>query len=380
MKKILLFGGGLQILAIARGLKETGYIVDVLGTHNEISKRCRYVRRCIQIDIDNISVNDFVKIINDEMYSVIIPTEDEYSSWLSINKSKVEQLTKSKCAIADYSIYEIASDKSRLLQFCKENNFPHPKTAIIDSNLAEAAEYVGFPALIKPNYSAGSRGIKRVNNINELIELSKGIIDEYGECSLQEFITNDHYYNVMLYRTNDGRWGNHVITKITRYYPINGGSSSFCTTINNDKLLSICKEILDKLGWVGFADFDVLEKDTGDFRIIEINPRVPASVRAAAISGVNFGEMIVSDILKNQLPTYQYTTNKQLRYLGLDLAWFISSPNRFKCKPSWFKFFGTDLYYQEGGYKDIWAMLTSLYIGIKKFLSPTFRKAKAGMN
>lgn len=380
MSKILLFGGGLQVLAVARGLKESGYIVDVAGSHNEISKRCRYVRRCTQIDIDNLSVDELIKTVDTEGYSVIIPTEDEYSSWLSINKSKVEQHTKAKCAIADYGIYKIASDKSRLLQFCKENNLPHPKTATIGSNIAEVAEYVGFPSLIKPNHSAGSRGIKRVDNIKELSELSKVIIDEYGECSLQEFIANDHYYNVMLYRTNDGNWGNHVITKITRYYPIKGGSSSFCTTIENEKLLSICKDVLDKLSWVGFADFDVLEKGEDDYRIIEINPRIPASVRAAAISGVNFGEMIVSDVLKNQLPIYQYTPNKQLRYLGLDLAWFISSPNRFKCKPSWFKFFGTNLYYQEGGYRDIWAMLTSLYMGIKKFLSPSFRKAKAGMN
>lgn len=49
-------------------------------------------------------------------------------------------------------------------------------------------------------------------------------------------------------------------------------------------------EILD---WVGFADFDVLRTKNGDFKIIEINPRVPASIRAAEISGVNFPALIV---------------------------------------------------------------------------------------
>jgi predicted ATP-grasp superfamily ATP-dependent carboligase len=178
----------------------------------------------------------------------------------------------------------------------------------------------------------------------------------------------------------DGNWGNYTITKIMRYYPIKGGSSSFCVTIENEKLLNICKEILDKLGWIGFADFDVLEKGDGDYRVIEINPRIPASVKAAAISGVNFGEMIVKDILGEGLPKYTYTPGMQLRCLGLDIAWFLSSPNRWKCKPSWFKFFGKNLAYQEGGSKDFMAMCTSIWMGIKKQLDPSFRKQKSGMN
>lgn len=377
---ILLFGGGLQILAIARGLKEVGYGVDVVGSHNEISDRCRFVDKCIQVDVDYLAVDELVNIVNSGQYSVIIPTEDEYSSWLSYNKSKIEQQTKAKCAIADYDVYALASDKSRLLEFCKECNIPHPKTTIMNGDYEYVANYVGFPSLIKPSHSAGSRGIKLVQNIDELKEYSKTIIEEYGESSLQEFISNNHYYNVMLYRTMDGEWGNYAITKISRYYPIKGGSSSFCTTIENDTLLNICKETLDRLGWVGFADFDVLEKGDGDFRIIEINPRVPASVRAATISGVNFGEMIVCGTLGLPLPKYTYKTNQNLRCLGLDVAWFVSSPNRFKCHPSWFKFLGKHLYYQEGGYKDWRAMFTSIYMGVKKMLSPSFRKQKGGMN
>lgn len=377
---ILLFGGGLQILAIARGLKEVGYGVDVAGSHNEISAKSRFVDKCIQIDIDHLTIDEFVKIANSGQYSVIVPTEDEYSSWLSYNKSQIEQQTNSKCAIADYGVYTLACNKSQLLEFCKEQDIPHPKTTIINEDYKYAANYVGFPSLIKPSHSAGSRGIKLVNNIDELRENSKSIIEEYGECSLQEYIQNDHYYNVMLYRTKDGGWGNYTITKILRYYPINGGSSSFCTTIENETLLGICKDALDKLGWIGFADFDVLEKGVGDFRIIEINPRVPASVRAAAVSGVNFGEMIVNGTLGYPLPEYIYKTNQNLRYLGLDIAWFISSPNRFKCHPSWFKFISKNLYYQEGGYKDWRAMLTSICVGIRKMASPKFRKQKSGMN
>lgn len=379
--KIALFGGGLQVLSTARSLKYSGYYVDVIGTHNEISKKCRYVDKCTYINIDNLACDTFVSIVNENNYSVVIPMEDDYATWLSKNKKVVEESTNAKCAIMDYDVYALASDKTRLMAFCKKHNIPHPKTEIINNNFEELASSIGFPALIKPSHSAGSRGIKLVNNIDELKEYSKGIIAEYGECTLQEYIcSKDYYYNAMLYRTANGKYGNHTITRIMRYYPIKGGSSSFCISIENERILEICKQTLDRLGWIGFADFDILEKNDGDYRIIEINPRIPASVHAAAISGVHFGVMITQDISQGVLPSYTYTPGKQLRCLGLDIAWFLSSPNRWKCKPSWFKFFGKDLHYQEGGRKDFLAMCTSIWMGIKKQLDPEFRKKKKGMN
>ena len=379
--KILLFGGGLQVLTIAQSLKSCDYRVFVAGKNNEVSKHCRYVDKCFDVDIDNLDVLDFINVIKSGDYKVVIPMEDEYATWLSKNKEIIESNTVTKCAVMEYSVFSLAADKTTLLAFCKEKGLPHPRTALIDNNYDEIAEYVGFPALIKPSHSAGARGIRMVNNMAELLEIAKRTINEYGSSSLQEFIGGkDYYYNVMLYRTSSGEWANHVITKIIRYYPINGGSSSFCYTIENEKLLSICQAILDELNWTGFADFDVLEKGDGDYRVIEINPRVPASVKAAAISGVNFGEIIVKDALGLDIPTYKYKTNMQLRYLGLDIAWFLSSPNRFKCTPSWFKFFGRNLYYQEGGFNDIFAMIASLFSGVKKIISPSFRKSKSGMN
>lgn len=378
---IVLFGGGLQVLSTARSLKERGHEVDVIGTHNEISKKCRYVNKCTQVDIETLATETFIPVIKENDYAVIIPMEDDYATWLSKHKDIVEKSTTAKCAVMDYNVYALASDKTQLMAFCKKHDIPHPKTEIIDNNYDELAKSVGFPSLIKPSHSAGSRGIKLVNNIDELKQFSKDIIAEYGESTLQEYIcSKDYYYNAMLYRTADGRYGNHAITKIMRYYPIKGGSSSFCMSIENERILDICKKTLDKLGWVGFADFDILEKGDGDYRIIEINPRIPASVHAAFASGVHFGEMIVKDITEGIIPEYTYIPGMQLRCLGLDIAWFLASPNRWKCKPSWFKFFGKKLHYQEGGSKDFCAMCTSIWMGIKKQMDPEFRKKKKGMN
>lgn len=384
MYSILLFGGGLQMISVARSLKEVGYEVIAATKHDKIASRSRFLDSHINIDNDttcDIVLPLLVNIIKDHDIDVVIPMEDAQATCLSQIKKDLESKTGVKCAVMDWDIFRMASDKTELLSFCKRHGIGHPKTTMITDNYDAVANEVGFPSLIKPSHSEGAKGIVLVNNIEELKSKAPGIIAQYGDCALQEYIASkSYYYNLMLYRTKDGRFGNCVIIKILRYYPIKGGSSSLSISVKDEKMTSMCKDLLDKLNWVGFADFDILEKGDKDYKIIEINPRVPASVRGAAISGVNYPQMIVEDLMNNQLKTYEYETGKYLRYLGLDIAWFMASHNRWKTKPCWFKFFGKDLHYQEGGLHDLPAMWTSMVEGVKKQLNPEFRKAKSGMN
>lgn len=384
MSRVLLLGGGLQMISSARSLKEVGHHVVAATKHDKIASRSRYIDKHIDIDNDsepNIVIEELIAIVGNEQIDVVIPMEDAQATCLSQCKKELIEKTSVKCAVMDWEIFSMASNKTLLLDFCKKNGIGHPKTRLITDDYSEVAREVGFPALIKPSHSEGAKGIVFVNNVEELKEKAPKVIAEYGECTLQEYIASkSYYYNVMLYRNADGKFGNSVIIKILRYYPIKGGSSSLCVSVENKPMTEMCKILLDKLGWVGFADFDILEKGDGDYKIIEINPRVPASLRSAAISGVNFPDMIVTDLMEGKLKIYDYHTGKYLRYFGLDIAWFMASPQRWSCKPSWFKFFGKGLHYQEGGLHDLPAMWTSMVEGVKKLLNPSFRKSKSGMN
>ena len=317
-----------------------------------------------------------------DLPSVIIPTQDLYAEYLSKVKTDIQARSAIKCAIVDKDVLSLVTNKYNLMDYCKRIGVPHPKTiSLNDDNLEYSIGYVGVPCLIKPNTSEGARGITYIDSINKLKEEYNRLKSIYGGLSLQEYISSrDYYYNLMIYRSSEGQWSNYVITKILRYYPIKGGSSSLCITIDVPEMAEVCKKLLDSINWVGFADFDILEKDSGDYRIIELNPRLPASIRAAAISGVNFPECIVNNMLGKGIKTYSYQPGRFLRYLGLDLAWFCSSPKRFSAKPSWFKFLGKNIYYQDGGIKDYKSMIIALISGIKKQLNPKFRESKSGMN
>ena len=344
--KILILGGSLQGLACGSSLYKKH---EVSAVTPKLSIRKSRFFRHVYSDI-NTSDESLFSLLKQERFDVLIPINDMNVPFISKNKALIEEKYGVRCGVPDYEqVYQV-EDKSRFMAFCETHCVPHPKTRrLTQETLNEAASEVGFPALIKPDYSVGARGITRVNNIRELNEKYTAISDRFGSCTLQELIENqDYYYNVMLYRDREGRFLGHTILKIVRMYPIAAGSSSCGIAVENDELLNICKACLDKLNWVGMADFDVLQRlDNGEYKIIEINPRVPASLRAATISGVNFPEVIALDAVGEKVPEQNYMPGKTLRYMGIDLMWFLKSPKRFAAKPSWFKFFGKNLYYQD---------------------------------
>lgn len=367
---VLILGGGLQALSAAYSLHKCQYQVYCIASDKEEVKRSRFVNTFYPLDSDD-TLKQVLSVIRKENISVVIPMSDKMSELVSMHKSKIETVTGHVCQMPEHSIFEQAANKSKLMSFCEQHHFSHPRTlSLAQHNLIETAEYVGFPSMIKPNHSVGARGITLVRSLDELQFQYPKIVSKYGDSTLQEYVDCEGlpYYNVMLYRNSEGKILGSTIIEIIRYFPIHGGSSSLCRTIEEPKLLNECSSVLDRLNWIGMADFDVLINKEGEYKIIEINPRVPASLRAADIAGVNFPEIIVRDTLKLQTKTYTYKTNKYLRYLGLDLMWFLKSPTRLSARPNWFLSFGKNFYFQDIYANDCSTWASWLTAGIKRFI------------
>ena len=332
-------------------------------------------------------------------YDLIIPMGDESAYFLSREKETVEQLYKMRCAVETYSTFELANDKQKLMEVCEKYGIVHPYTRALPEvsasfdnaqdiihlefreNLKSVAKYVGFPAMIKPNLSAGAKGITKVENMRELEEQYPPIAKAFGACTLQQYVEQpDYYYNVMLFRKRGGKIAASTVIKIMRYFPLKGGTSCYSETVEHPFLLEQCERCLDKLNWHGFADFDVLkDKRTGELKIIEINPRVPSSLQASFAAGVNFAKIFVDEYLGAGAEVFdmkKYKTGQQVRWFGLDVMWFLMSPQRFSFKPSWFKFWGKNVSYHDGTWRDPMPMIAGSLQGVVKYLDPNFRKAK----
>lgn len=385
MKTILLINAeGVQAICLARSLRKQGH--RVIGFCNR-KMTSGYATRWLtekHISPDIIShPEEFKKCLyaylSEHKIDLIIPLADDGAEFLSRHKEDIQVEFSVKCAIPSFDIFNVANDKQKLMELCERNNLCHPRTREVNlENIKEVADYIGFPAMIKPNLSQGAKGIMYVNDIQELQEKLPAVQQQFGACTLQQYVEQpDYYYNVMLYRDKHGRMDYYTIIQIRRFFPLKGGSSCYSETIEHDYLLNQCKEVLEKLNWYGFADFDVLEDiRTHELKIIEINPRVPSSFQAAFASNVDFGKVFIADEFDEPMPKFQYETGRQVRWMGLDVMWFIFSNKRFSFKPSWFKFFGKNVSYHDGAWNDPLPMFAGILAGVVKYMDPNFRKSK----
>lgn len=384
-KVLILDGGAAHAMAIAECLKKNDYSVAVLcDNKNEYGYHSKYAdERYLGKDSHEEDYAEWMLIfLKEHHFDVLIPTSDTAAEFMSFHKEEIQKLTG--VLMPSREVFKKGYDKNELMNVCKEHRFPHPFTVDLGKvSIDDTEELKSFPypGLLKPNLTSGGRGMTLINTYEDLKRIYPKIHAQYGECHLQQYIkAGGRQVKVQIMTDNNGNPAYSSVIWKQRYYPVNGGSSCCNVTIDNPSIAKTCGEVLKSIGWVGFADFDLIENpDTHELLIMEINPRIPACVRSAFKSGMDYATMIADATLGLPLRDYRYTPGKRLRHLGFDVLWFLKSPDRFKAKPSWFRFFGRDTYYQDWLKGDFKAFFWGTWGNFKKQMNPEFRKAKAGL-
>lgn len=384
-KVLILDGGAAHAMAIAECLKNSGYDVAVACDNiNEYGYHTRYAdERYLGLDSHHEGYAEkMLTFLKERHFDVLIPTSDTAAEFMSFYKEELNPLTG--VLMPECEVFKKGYDKNELMTVCREHGFPHPFTVDLSKKSIEDTEELKsfpYPGLLKPNLTSGGRGMTLINNFEELKAVCPAIHAQYGECHLQQYIKpGGKQVKVQIMTDKEGNPTYSSVIWKQRYYPVNGGSSCCNVTIDNPEIADICGKVLKSIGWVGFADFDLIENpETGELLIMEINPRIPACIRSAFKSGMDYATMIADATLGLPLRKYVYTPGKRLRHLGFDVLWFLKSPNRFRAKPSWFQFFGKDLYYQDWLWGDFPAFFWGTWGNFKKQMNPDFRKAKSGV-
>ena len=392
MKNVLILdGGAAHAMAIAECLKRSGYGVAVIcDDKNEYGYHTKFAdERYLGVDSHKKEYAEFMlEFLKEHQFDVLIPTSDTAAEFMSFHKEELEKLTG--VLMPEREVFEKGYDKNNLMTVCRENGFPHPQTIDLKGlevdKLHEFEKFEGlknfpYPGLLKPNLTSGGRGMTLVNSLEEFLKVYPAIHDQYGECHLQQFIKEGgRQVKVQIMTDKNGDMAYSSVIWKQRYYPVNGGSSCCNVTIDDPVIAAVCGRVLKAIGWIGFADFDLIEDpQTKQLLIMEINPRIPACVRSAFKSGMDYATMIADMTLGKPLREYKYESGKRLRHLGFDVLWFLKSPQRFSCNPSWFRFFGKELFYQDWIKGDFSAFFWGTWGNFKKQMDPEFRKAKSGV-
>lgn len=382
---ILLLGAGTQGLAIVKGLAKAGFDISMLiDEDGNYGDKSRYVSKKFFCH-SNIGtpehLNEIKSLLKREKFDVVIPMGDADAEFLSKNQEVLSKWVS--FVIPSYESFMKGYDKNKLMALCAQKGYPHPQTIDLSKvNVSgnDTLRQFPYPAILKPNRTTGGRGMVVVNSYQDLLDKYPELYQVYGDYHLQRFVREGgRQVKIQLCVDAEGKMIAHSAMQKVRWFPVKAGSSCCSVSIDEPKATAICLQILQDLHWIGFADFDLIEDpDTEELLVMEINPRLPACLGTAIHAGVDWGQIVVDQALGHAPKTYQQKTGIVLRHLGFDVLWFLKSPRRLKTKPSWFQFFGKNVFYQDmDGWRDMKPFFCGTYHNIKKLFDPSFKKAKS---
>lgn len=380
---VLLIGGGTQGLAFISSLTKLGYKVYLITDElNNYADASRLVSGLIvpSVKISEDAYLDYLfSVIQNNDISVVIPMGDSSAEFISKNIRDLSAVVNVK--MPEYEKFVAGYDKNSLMSLCLSMGYPHPQT--IDLSLTSIEDIAlrdfQYPAMLKPNFSTGGRGMKIVNTYDELCICYEDMKTQYGNYHIQEYIpSGGRQFKAQLYVDEQGELVQGTVMQKVRWFPVRGGSNCCALSLENNEILRLCHNILKDLGWLGFADFDLIEDPRNNkILVMEINPRVPACIKATMAAGVNWPEVIVNGYLGLPQKEYKYENSVVLRHLGLDIMWFLKSSKRWKTSPCWFGFIGKNVHYQDmNGWLDPMPFIKGTLKNVKSILNPKFKKSK----
>jgi len=385
IRVLLLDGDSRQALPVSKALRQAGHYVTVLcdsrvsyGSWSRYPHHREFGPSCIHEP--EAYLGFLLRLLRRHSYDVTIPLFDHTATLASRHKPELSRYTH--VPIPDYDIFMLARDKSKTMQICKKIGVPHPATYDPRQDpLEHIAAQVNFPCLVKPNIGHGAIGLRRVETPEALPQIYHETSREYGPCMIQEFIPQTGMqYKTQIFRGREGQIHAAVVFNKMRYFPVTGGTSSLNATVDRPDIVADCRRLLDTMNWESHADVDLIEDPRdGRVKVMEINPRITGSIKIAFEAGVDFADLLVRHALGRELPTFDhYRVGIYLRYMPLDILWFLHSPDRWRARPSWFRFLGPDLCYQEGSWEDPMPAVAGFLSGLAKYLNPKFREGKLG--
>lgn len=229
----------------------------------------------------------------------------------------------------------IANNKLKLFDFMKNNGISVSEYEVINSieDFDDAIRKVGYPekpVCVKLTDSSGARGVRIIDNSKSRYhifayekpdsfyisydEMKKTIeeVDSFPELMVMECLPGDEY-DVDLVADNGevlyiaGRRNPVMVMSITQESVIE----------KNDEAYTIAKEIVKKLKLDGNIGIDFKFSEDGSCRLLEINPRIDATVSIFAAGGLNLPYLQVKHILGEELPEVEvkYGTRLKRRYM-----------------------------------------------------------------
>lgn len=341
--KVLIYGaGGKQALPMCKGFFDLGCeVTTYCESKLDTGYLTRYKHYAILYDKKNEQTlfEYGLKLIRSKKYDLVVPIGDEGAKFLSERKSELSQFAK--IAVNDWDVFQNVIDKAKTMRICNENNIPAPLTLVTNNPLEEIDnKNISFPVVVKPKTGVGSIGFNIIDTKENLEKYLDNYDNSNGPILIQEYIHqgNSPQYGVDVFRDRDGNIRMAIACKVTRWYPIDGGSRLHSISIHDPDMIQSGIDLINKLKYVGFANMDLVwDEKEKRAKILEVNGRTGASVKLDYLAGIDVAKLIIQNEMGYEVEDMiDYQDDKQVSCFLIDLLWFFKSSKRFSTEPSWF--------------------------------------------
>ena len=342
-------GSGRQIPTVLEQLHELGCVtVTVNSSRLDCGYTSRYPERrilCPRAERDPDALKEVLdREILSGSFDAVFPMLEMSTSVCLENEKEYRKHVKIIAAPAE--AFRIAADKQKTMMACMENGIPCPVTRRDGEEAEEFIRRTGYPIAVKPREGTGSIGFHCVKNAGQMEMLhAQGFKEEKNV--IQEYIPQTDIQYIGIFMTDaEGELRSAVICGKYRWYPVDGGAACYLRTVDRPDLVDCGYRLLKAIGWRGEAHLDFIAdpRDGSRAKVLEINGRIPASIKICKCAGIPlirqelqyaFGESVEDCTGK------KVSEGIALRYFQTDLLWLLRSPGRFRAKPSWFDFSGS---------------------------------------
>ncbi len=180
--------------------------------------------------------------------------------------------------------------KQNLSKLCEKCDVLTPTTVVVNDDIAaaQAAGKLGFPVFVKgPFYDA-----YQVFGQDDLLARSQTLLAEWGGPLLVQEAKEGVEFNMI--GVGDGEGGLLASCTVRKTVVSSKGKGYGGVTIHDPGLSGQCERLIRQLKWSGPFELEFLkESSTGDFYLLEMNPRFPAWADVPALLGVNMAELVV---------------------------------------------------------------------------------------
>lgn len=348
MKTILCTNGMLsKTLAVVRSLGSRNIKVIVSEkTRWHVSGMSKYCAKTV-LSPDPSDQPDRYKdwlfdVIRREKCDMLFPMDDDTMTITIENYGELLKLCK--LIVPPRESYEKALDKAETIKIAKLAGVSCPATIETfhlgdHPNKEELLKWIGqlsVPIVIKPRFSSGARGIRIVNQEDQIWEAFQEVHRHYPYPVIQEYIPPGDKYDICLCYDARHQLKAAYAQKQIRNYPIQKGPSTVHESVHAPELIELAQRLFMHIPWNGVADIEfMIDPRNGQPMLMEINPRFWSSLHLSIRSGVDFPWIMYQIMEGNDVPpTEEYILGKRGRaLLPGDILHFLSSPDRWKMNP-----------------------------------------------